>query len=184
MSLYSFSNFRFCFVFYPRYWVKSGKEKSVKLVLVHDAIGLDRVIRVAGGTLKPTKLLLLGALCSTNPHCALQISSAKIASRDHSRANWPQSVIRNDAHCACKKDDEIKNSLSIFTDSKAEIEIVLLNAPLRLYKCNWYMVMGMPTGRRTRVGRLFHSPWTHSLAMHSNRFVALNGMVHVDFWNR
>lgn len=60
----------------------------MKLVLVHEAIGLDRVIRVpAGGTLKPTKLLELGALCSTNPHCALQISSAKIESRDHSRAN-------------------------------------------------------------------------------------------------
>lgn len=75
----------------------------MKLVLVHEAIGLDRVIRDAGGTLKPTKLLVLDALCSTNPHCALQMSSAKIASRDHSRANCAQSVIRNDAHCGCKK---------------------------------------------------------------------------------
>lgn len=84
-------------------WVKSGKEKSVKLVEVHDAIGRERVIRADGGTLNPTKLLVLGVFCNTKPHWALHISSAKIASRDHSRANWAQSVMRSDAHCAWKK---------------------------------------------------------------------------------
>lgn len=92
----------------------------MKLVLVHEATGLDRVIRVAGGTLKPTKLLGLDALCSTKPHWALQMSSAKIASRDHSRANCEQSVIRNDAHCGCKikaKQKQVLNFHSIFLSS-------------------------------------------------------------------
>lgn len=66
--------------------VKSGSEKSGKLVL-HDAMGLERVILDDGDTLKPTILFELDALCNTKPHWALQISSAKIASRDHSRAN-------------------------------------------------------------------------------------------------
>lgn len=48
--------------------VKSGKEKSLKLVCVHDAIGRDRVIRDDGGTLSPTRLLVLGVFCNTKPH--------------------------------------------------------------------------------------------------------------------
>lgn len=82
---------------YPMYEVKSGSEKSGK-VDVHDARGRDLVILADGGTLKPTILLVLGVLCSTKPHCALQMSSAKIAARDHSLDNCAQSVIRNDAH--------------------------------------------------------------------------------------
>lgn len=50
-------------------------------------MGRERVILADGGTLKPIRLLLLDVLCSTKPHCALQMSSAKIASRDHSRDN-------------------------------------------------------------------------------------------------
>lgn len=60
----------------------------MKLVDVHEAIGRERVIRVdGGGTLNPTRLLVLDVPCNTKPHWALQMSSAKIASRDHSRLN-------------------------------------------------------------------------------------------------
>lgn len=150
----------------------------MKLVLVHEATGLDRVIRVAGGTLKPTKLLGLDALCSTKPHWALQISSAKIASRDHSRANCEQSVIRNDAHCGCK----IKAKTGIKFPFNFSFFSVMKTSNLRLhlYKCNWYMVMGMLIGRQKLDDHQFGSPMTHSLARRSNQFVALNGMELVD----
>lgn len=150
----------------------------MKLVLVHDAIGLDRVIRVAGGTLKPTKLLGLDALCSTKPHWALQMSSAKIASRDHSRASCEQSVMRNDAHCGCKSKKQVLNFHSIILSFK-----VMKNVHLRLhlYKCSWYMVMGMLIGRQQLDDHQFDSPMTRSLAKRSNQFVALNGMERVDY---
>lgn len=41
--------------------------------------------------------------CSRNPHCAVHTSSRRIASRLASRSSCPQSVIRSDAHCACKQ---------------------------------------------------------------------------------
>lgn len=65
---------------------KSGTLNCGKVVL-HDAIGLERVILADGGTLKPAILFELDVLCKTKPHCDAHTSSAKIASRDHSRAN-------------------------------------------------------------------------------------------------
>lgn len=41
--------------------------------------------------------------CSRKPHCAAHTSSRRTASRLASRRSWPQSVIRSDAHCACKQ---------------------------------------------------------------------------------
>lgn len=36
------------------------------------------------------------------PHCAVHTSSRRTASRGHSRRSCAQSVMRRDAHCACK----------------------------------------------------------------------------------
>lgn len=82
-------------------WVKSGKLKSWNddvHWLVNWLNVRDLVVRAAATFSWP------GACCdcNTRPHCALQMSSAKIAWRDHSRANWLQSVMRSDAHCAWK----------------------------------------------------------------------------------
>lgn len=38
------------------------------------------------------------ALANKWPHCPVQTSSLKMTSLDHSRINWEQSVMRNDAH--------------------------------------------------------------------------------------
>lgn len=61
-------------------------------------MGRERVILDVGATFKPIILFELAVVCSIKPHCALQMSSAKIASRDHSLDNWAQSVIRSEAH--------------------------------------------------------------------------------------
>lgn len=77
--------------------VRSGNEKSG-----NENVGLnvrDRTVLDGGGD-KPG---IPGAWlpCSTRPHCALQTSSARIDSRDHSRASWLQSVMRSEAHWVC-----------------------------------------------------------------------------------
>jgi len=41
--------------------------------------------------------------CSRKPHCAVHTSSRRTASRLAWRSSCPQSVIRSDAHCACKQ---------------------------------------------------------------------------------
>lgn len=172
-------------------WVKSGKEKSVKLVDVHDAIGRDRVIRDDGGTLKPTRLLVLGVFCNTKPHCALQISSAKMASLDHSRDNCAQSVIRSDAHWACWKfnkreifSENQMNSVNILPRKCVNILPRMLYLRLRLYICSSYMVMGMLIGQQPLDGHQFDILELCSPSRHSYPFVALNGMELVDSYTK
>lgn len=98
---------------YPINCVKSGNLKPWN---VNGGAVRERAI-LCGGGLKSTGIPELPAaigccsccccwlppFCNTRPHCALQTSSLNIVSRGHSRANWAQSVIRNDAHCAWNK---------------------------------------------------------------------------------
>lgn len=112
--------------------------------------------------------------CNTRPHWALQISSARIAWRDHSRANWLQSVMRSDAHCAC----EFRKIKIVIHGNSFRMRSQHL--PLHLYKCNWYRVLGMPNGQYQLVDHRFGSLERHSLAMRWSQLSASNGMVHVD----
>lgn len=167
------------------YWVKSGKEKSVKLVDVHDAIGRDRVILADGGTLNPTILLVLGLFCKTNPHCALQMSSARIASRDHSRDNWVQSVIRSDAHCAYGNEKNIILVLCFSFLIKCLFNFYWLKyIRLHLCKCSLYMAMGMLIGQQRLDVHQFDILVQHFLSMHSDRLVPLYGMELEDSWQK
>lgn len=101
-------------------WVKSGTEKSWNddvHWLVNWLNVRDLVVRDAATFNTPGD----GCDCNTRPHCALQMSSAKIAWRDHSRANWLQSVMRSDAHCAwkySKKKNEIQSNPQLLVISK------------------------------------------------------------------